>query len=149
MQDFSHIQSLSGHEHRVMAILVVDDTSQPICISGDSGSGICIWTISTSIGKEPLKKWYEHNDWRYSGIHSLAVSATGFLYSGSGDKSIKAWSLQVIFFKYDCMLLVFRCSSFPVDRSFYICILDSENKWNVFYLSKTKFYLRIQIFISY
>ncbi|XP_008783321.3 uncharacterized protein LOC103702608 [Phoenix dactylifera] len=94
LQDFSHIQSLRGHEHRVMAILVVDDTSQPICISGDSGSGIFIWTISTSLGKEPLKKWYEHNDWRYSGIHALAVSATGFLYSGSGDKSIKAWSLQ-------------------------------------------------------
>nr|XP_029118288.1 uncharacterized protein LOC105037214 isoform X1 [Elaeis guineensis] len=94
LQDFSHIQSWSGHEHRVMAIVVVDDTSQPICISGDSGSGIFIWTISTSLGKEPLKKWYEHNDWRYSGIHSLAVSATGFLYSGSGDKSIKAWSLQ-------------------------------------------------------
>lgn len=94
LQDFSHIQSWRGHEHRVMAMLVVDDTSQPLCMSGDSGSGIFIWTIGTSPGKEPLKKWYEHNDWRYSGIHSLAVSGTGFLYSGSGDKSIKAWSLQ-------------------------------------------------------
>ncbi|KAG1328096.1 hypothetical protein COCNU_01G020300 [Cocos nucifera] len=105
-EDFSHIQSWSGHEHRVMAMVVVDGTSQPICISGDSGSGIFIWTISTSLGKEPLKKWYEHNDWRYSGIHSLAVSATGFLYSGSGDKSIKAWSLQVIFLKSDCILVL-------------------------------------------
>ncbi|WOK94579.1 transducin beta-like protein 3 [Canna indica] len=94
LQDFSHIQSLKGHDHRVMAILVLDDTNKPLCISGDSGSGICLWRIDATIDQEPWKKWYEHNDWRYSGIHSLAVSGTGYLYSGSGDKSIKAWSLQ-------------------------------------------------------
>ena len=77
-----------------MAILVVEN-GEPLCISGDSGGGICIWSIGTSLTQEPLKKWYEHNDWRYSGIHALAVSGTGYLYSGSGDKSIKAWSLQV------------------------------------------------------
>ncbi|KAJ0972075.1 hypothetical protein J5N97_020034 [Dioscorea zingiberensis] len=93
LQDFSLVQTLRAHEHRVMAILVVD-AGEPLCISGDSGSGICIWNIEPSIGQEPLKKWYEHNDWRYSGIHALAASGTGYLYSGSGDKSIKAWSLQ-------------------------------------------------------
>ncbi|KAK9271029.1 hypothetical protein L1049_026618 [Liquidambar formosana] len=69
-----------------------------LCISGDSGGGIFIWTISTPFSQEPLKKWYEQKDWRYSGIHALIVSGTGYLYSGSGDRSIKAWSLQ------DCTL---------------------------------------------
>ncbi|RWW36699.1 hypothetical protein BHE74_00058259 [Ensete ventricosum] len=92
--DFSHFQSLKGHEHRVMALLVSDDGNKPFCISGDSGGGIFVWSIGPSLGQEPWKKWYEHNDWRYSGIHCLAVSGTGYLYSGSGDKSIKAWSMQ-------------------------------------------------------
>ncbi|XP_077231656.1 zinc ion binding protein [Tasmannia lanceolata] len=93
LQDFSHVQSLRGHEHRVMAVVVVD-AEKPLCISGDSGGGIFVWEIGASVGKEPLKKWCEHHDWRYSGIHSLAVSGVEYLYSGSGDKSIKAWSLQ-------------------------------------------------------
>ncbi|XP_064993393.1 uncharacterized protein LOC135629639 isoform X3 [Musa acuminata AAA Group] len=96
LQDFSHFQSLKGHEHRVTALLVSDDGNKPFCISGDSGSGIFLWSIGPSLGQEPWKKWYEHNDWRYSGIHCLAVSGTGYLYSGSGDKSIKAWSMQVL-----------------------------------------------------
>lgn len=82
---------LRGHEHRVTAMVVVDET---LCITGDSGSGIFVWRIGASHGQELVKKWNEQNDWRYSGIHSLAVSG-GYLYSGSGDKSIKAWSLQV------------------------------------------------------
>ncbi|CAL5388559.1 unnamed protein product [Camellia sinensis] len=41
-----------------------------------------------------LQKLFEQKDWRYSGIHALAISGTGYLYTGSGDKSIKAWSLQ-------------------------------------------------------
>ncbi|XP_042463165.1 uncharacterized protein LOC122046504 isoform X2 [Zingiber officinale] len=94
LQDFSYIQSLKGHEHRIMAILVLDDTNMPICISGDSGSGIFVWNIGASLDQEPCKKWYEHNDWRYSGIHCLALSSTGYLYTGGGDKSIKVWSLQ-------------------------------------------------------
>ncbi|ONK73137.1 uncharacterized protein A4U43_C04F27630 [Asparagus officinalis] len=92
LQDFSHIKSLKGHEHRVMAMVVVDEP-EPLCISGDNGSGIFLWRIGTSVGEELVQKWYEHNDWRYSGIHSLAISGE-YLYSGSGDKSIKAWSLQ-------------------------------------------------------
>lgn len=92
LQDFSHVRSLKGHEHRVMAMVVMDET-QPLCISGDSGSGIFVWRIDTPLGQELQQKWYEHNDWRYSGIHSMAISE-GYLYSGSGDKSIKAWSLQ-------------------------------------------------------
>ncbi|XP_073000075.1 uncharacterized protein [Typha latifolia] len=94
LQDFSHLQSLRGHEHRVMAILATSYAGQPLCISGDSRSGIFIWSITSPPELDPLKKWYEHNDWRYSGVHSLAVSETGYLYSGSGDRSIKAWSLQ-------------------------------------------------------
>lgn len=93
LQDFSLVQTLKGHEHKIMAMVVIDG-AQPICISGDSLSGIFVWHISTSASQELLKSWYEHNDWRYSGIHSLAVSGRGHLYSGGGDKSIKAWSLK-------------------------------------------------------
>ncbi|KAL5993124.1 hypothetical protein ACLOJK_014046 [Asimina triloba] len=92
LQDFSHVHSLKGHEHKVMAIAIMD-SEKPLCISGDSGCGIFVWDIA-SLGQEPLKKWHEHSDWRYTGIHSLAVSGADYLYSGSGDKSIKAWSLQ-------------------------------------------------------
>ncbi|KAF8411738.1 hypothetical protein HHK36_004296 [Tetracentron sinense] len=93
LQDFAHLQSLRGHEHRVMAVVFVDE-EQPLCISGDSGGGIFVWGIGLSLGQEPLQKWYEQKDWRYTGIHALTVSGTEYLYTGSGDKSIKAWSLR-------------------------------------------------------
>ncbi|MQM03931.1 hypothetical protein Taro_036718 [Colocasia esculenta] len=93
LEDFSLVQTLRGHEHRVMAILVVD-AIKPLCITGDSGGCICAWSIDSSTEKVPLRKWYDHTDWRYSGVHSLAVSGSQYLYSGSGDKTIKAWSLQ-------------------------------------------------------
>ncbi|KAF9616769.1 hypothetical protein IFM89_032322, partial [Coptis chinensis] len=91
LQNFSHVQSFVSHEHRVMSVVFVNAT-EPLCISGDSGSGICVWSIGVVLGQERLKKWYEQKDWRYSGIHALAVSGTEHLYTGSGDKSIKAWS---------------------------------------------------------
>lgn len=77
-----------------MALVFVDE-EQPLCISGDNGGGICIWGISIPFAEEPIKKLYEEKDWRYSGIHALAVSGTGYLYTGGGDKSIKAWSMLV------------------------------------------------------
>ncbi|KAJ4798748.1 Myosin heavy chain kinase A [Rhynchospora pubera] len=94
LQDFSRIQTLRGHEHRIMAIITTDHVSESFCITGDAGSGIFIWKISSPLESEVFKSWYEHNDWRYSGIHSLAFSDSGYLYTGSGDKSIKAWSFQ-------------------------------------------------------
>lgn len=95
MQDFSHVHIFKGHEHKVMAVIYVDD-EQPLCISGDSGGGIFLWRISIPLGQEPLKKWYEQKDWRYSGIHALTTAGNGYLYTGSGDRSIKAWSLLVM-----------------------------------------------------
>lgn len=96
LQDYSHVHSFKGHEQRVMAVAFVD-YGEPLCISGDNGGTICIWRASTPLSQEPLKKLQEQQDWRYSGIHALAVSGSQYLYSGSGDKSIKAWSLQEIF----------------------------------------------------
>ncbi|KAJ4965020.1 hypothetical protein NE237_016869 [Protea cynaroides] len=93
LQDFSHLQSLKGHEHRVMDIVFVD-SNEPLCISADNGGGIFVWSIGISVDQKPLRTWYEPKDWRYSGIHSLAIFETEQLYTGSGDKSIKAWSLQ-------------------------------------------------------
>lgn len=85
-----------------MAVAFVD-YEEPLCISGDNGGAICIWRASTPLSPEPLKKLQEQQDWRYSGIHALAVSRSQYLYTGSGDKSIKAWSLQAIFC---CFLIV-------------------------------------------
>ncbi|XVE55282.1 hypothetical protein DITRI_Ditri03aG0146100 [Diplodiscus trichospermus] len=93
LQDYSHLHTFRGHEHKVMAVVCVDE-EQPLCVSGDSGGGICVWSISVPFREEPLKRWYEEKDWRYSGIHALAVSEYGYLYTGSGDKLIKEWSLQ-------------------------------------------------------
>ncbi|GFS37616.1 preprotein translocase SecA family protein [Actinidia rufa] len=93
LQDFTHVHKFIGHEHKVMAVVYADE-EQPLCISGDSGGGIFIWGISNPFGQAPIKKLYEQKDWRYSGIHALAISGNGYLYTGSGDKSIKAWSLK-------------------------------------------------------
>lgn len=88
-----------------MAVVYVDE-EQPLCISGDSGGGIFVWSTSFPLGQEPIKKWNEPKDWRYSGIHSLAISGK-YLYTGSGDKTIKAWSLLVmnIFSSHDLFQL--------------------------------------------
>ncbi|KAF6170540.1 hypothetical protein GIB67_031948 [Kingdonia uniflora] len=93
LQNFSLVRSLKGHEHRIMAIVFVDGNN-PFCISGDIEGGIFIWGIGLNSGEEPLKKWYEEKDWRYSGVHALAVSGMEYLYTGNGDKSVKAWSLR-------------------------------------------------------
>ncbi|KAA8546443.1 hypothetical protein F0562_002818 [Nyssa sinensis] len=93
LQDFTHVHSFRGHENKVMAVAFVNE-EPPLCISGDSGGGIFIWGISIPFGQEPIKKWCEQNDWRYTGIHALATSGNQYLYTGSGDKSIKAWSLK-------------------------------------------------------
>ncbi|KAJ9166701.1 hypothetical protein P3X46_021411 [Hevea brasiliensis] len=93
LKDFSHLHTFKGHEHKVMAVIYVDE-EQPLCISGDSGGGIFLWSLTIPLRQEPLKKWYEQKDWRYSGIHALATAGNGYLYTGSGDRSIKAWSLQ-------------------------------------------------------
>lgn len=77
-----------------MALVYVDE-EEPLCITGDSGGGIFIWKATSPFGQDPLRKWYEQKDWRFSGIHALIVSRNLFLYTGSGDRSIKAWSLKV------------------------------------------------------
>ncbi|KAL5559676.1 hypothetical protein UlMin_035887 [Ulmus minor] len=92
LQDFSHVHTFKGHEHKVMALAYVV-REQPLCISGDSGGGIFVWSPSVPLRQEPLKKWYEEKDWRYSGIHALCFSDNGLIYTGGGDKLIKAWSL--------------------------------------------------------
>ncbi|CAN6355124.1 unnamed protein product [Urochloa humidicola] len=94
LQDFSHVQCLKGHEHKITAIVAVDNGNHSLCVSGDSGSGIFIWSVDSILKEEPLYKWYEHNDWIYRGVNCLAVSGTGYLYTGSRDKSVKAWSLE-------------------------------------------------------
>ncbi|KAK9757272.1 hypothetical protein RND81_01G153000 [Saponaria officinalis] len=93
LQDFTHVHTFRGHEHRVMAMCFVDQ-EKPLCISADSGGGIFLWEVTQPFGEEPLKKWYEEKDWRYSGIHALVASESGYLYTGSGDRLIKAWLLK-------------------------------------------------------
>ncbi|KAI3761723.1 hypothetical protein L1987_52144 [Smallanthus sonchifolius] len=94
LQDLNHVHTFKGHEHKVMAIVFVEG-EVPLCISGDNGGDIFIWGIKLPLGEKPIKRLNEEKDWRYSGIHALAaVSGSEFFYTGSGDKSVKAWSMH-------------------------------------------------------
>nr|XP_043635180.1 uncharacterized protein LOC122606284 isoform X2 [Erigeron canadensis] len=93
LQGFNHVHTLKGHEHKVMAVVFVD-SKPPLCISADNGGDIFIWGITLPFEEKPFRKLNEEKDWRYSGIHALAVSSSGYFYTGSGDKSIKAWSMH-------------------------------------------------------
>ncbi|CAI8598328.1 unnamed protein product [Vicia faba] len=92
LQDFSHVHTFRGHENKVMALVYVDG-EESLCISGDGGGGIFLWDIAASLRQEPLRKWYEPKDWRFSGIHSMTTFGS-LLYTGSGDRTIKAWSIK-------------------------------------------------------
>ena len=91
MQDSTLVKTLKGHSQMVMAVVINQKSS--LCISGDYGGEICVWKVESG-ETDFLVKWHHHQDWRYSGIASLAISSD-FLYSGSGDRTIKAWSVQV------------------------------------------------------
>ncbi|KAL8237061.1 hypothetical protein R6Q59_018142 [Mikania micrantha] len=94
LQGLNHVHTFKGHEHKVMALVFVE-REVPLCISGDNGGDIFIWSVKLPLEEKPIKRLNEEKDWRYSGIHALeAVSESGFLYTGSGDKSVKAWSLH-------------------------------------------------------
>ncbi|WZY98524.1 hypothetical protein YC2023_070853 [Brassica napus] len=82
-----------GHQDKVTALIYIKGV-ETVCVSGDGGGGIFVWSTSFPLEEQPLRKWYEPKDWRYSGIHALAYSEDGYVYSGSGDNTIKAWSLQ-------------------------------------------------------
>jgi len=94
-QDYRMVQTFKGHEQRITA-LVVHEASQ-LCISGDYGGYIYAWSAaSRENSAAPVASWQEHQDWRYSGVASLAISGDELLYSGSGDRTIKAWSTSVL-----------------------------------------------------
>lgn len=93
LQGFNHVHTFKGHEHKVMAIVFVNK-EPPLCISADNGGDIFIWGVTVPFEEKAIKRLNEGKDWRYSGIHALAVSGSGFFYTGSGDKSIKAWSMH-------------------------------------------------------
>nr|VDD43213.1 unnamed protein product [Brassica oleracea] len=93
LKDFSHVHTFKGHQDKVMALIYING-AESVCVSGDGGGGIFVWSTSFPLEEQPLRKWYEPKDWRYSGIHALAYSEDGYVYSGSGDNTVKAWSLQ-------------------------------------------------------
>lgn len=94
-QDYRMVQTFRGHEQRITA-LAVHEASE-LCISGDYGGYIYAWNVgSRENSATPVAVWQEHQDWRYSGVASLAISGDELLYSGSGDRTIKAWSTSVL-----------------------------------------------------
>ncbi|CAN8292018.1 unnamed protein product [Cochlearia groenlandica] len=93
LKDFSHVHTFKGHQDKVMALIHIEG-AEPVCVSGDGGGGIFVWSTTFPLAEQPLRKWYEPKDWRYTGIHALAYSEHGHVYSGSGDNTIKVWSLQ-------------------------------------------------------
>eukprot|EP00249_Psilotum_nudum_P016673 c25939_g1_i1 orf=289-2865(+) len=84
------LHRLKGHDQKVMALAAGQRSD--LVFSGDYGGEICVWRIGSTT--DCIAKWQEHQDWRFTGVASLTVSGDGFLYSGSGDRTIKAWSLQ-------------------------------------------------------
>lgn len=95
-QDYRMVQAFRGHENRITA-LAVHEASE-LCISGDFRGYLYAWNVaSRDNSANPVAVWQEHQDWRYTGVASLAISSDGFLYSGSGDRTIKAWSTSVRF----------------------------------------------------
>lgn len=105
------LKILEGHHTQVVLALAVDPVSMR-CFSGDSLGHLCAWRLEeeSEEAQTPfLASWQEHTDWRYTGVASLAVSGDGVLYSGSGDKTVKAWSSQVLLkFPYKLMSMFRR-----------------------------------------
>ncbi|KAL2630330.1 hypothetical protein R1flu_015016 [Riccia fluitans] len=87
------LKTLKGHHTQVILALAVDVNSMR-CFSGDQSGLMCVWQLAEDMATPFRASWREHSDWRYTGVASLAVSEDGILYSGSGDRSIKAWSCQ-------------------------------------------------------
>lgn len=93
-QDYSMVQNFKGHENRITALAM--HKASELCISGDYGGYIYAWNVASRDNSARLATWQEHQDWRYSGVASLAISSDELLYSGSGDRTIKAWSTSVL-----------------------------------------------------
>lgn len=70
MQDWTLVHTFKGHESKVTAVIFVDG-KEPKCISADSEGGIFVWCLRIPLQQEPLRKWYEQKDWRYTGVHTL------------------------------------------------------------------------------
>eukprot|EP00850_Spirogloea_muscicola_P016111 SM000128S26244 [mRNA] locus=s128:314028:317231:+ [translate_table: standard] len=87
--------------------------------SGDHARGVHVWSLPPQlladsggpqdVGRAPappppqeLAAWQEHGDWRFLGVLALEAlphvadgcTEAPLLYSGSGDHTVKAWSLQ-------------------------------------------------------
>jgi WD40 repeat protein len=88
------VQTFRGHEQRITAVAVHE--ASELCVSGDYAGHIYAWSIASTRNSAPVATWQEHQDWRYSGVASLAISSDELLYSGSGDRTIKAWSTLVL-----------------------------------------------------
>ncbi|KAI3417659.1 uncharacterized protein J3R85_014340 [Psidium guajava] len=89
LQDFSHIHSFRGHEHKIMAVIYADGEQQ-LCVSADSGSGIFVWEIHSPMMEEPLKKCMDG----HKSVVSALVACDGVLYSGSWDGTVRLWCLS-------------------------------------------------------
>ncbi|GER37718.1 protein translocase subunit SecA [Striga asiatica] len=82
---------MRGHLDCVTSLAVGE---QPLCISGDNEGIICIWKADFPFSESPMKKIFEKKDWRFSGIHAMAVYVSnGVLFSGSWDGTVRLWSL--------------------------------------------------------
>ncbi|XP_024395086.1 uncharacterized protein [Physcomitrium patens] len=90
LSDYKTVQVFEGHEQRITAIAAHEASG--LCFSGDYGGRIHAWNIASIGNSASVTTWLEHQDWRFSGVASLAISNDEFLYSGSGDRTIKAWS---------------------------------------------------------
>eukprot|EP00850_Spirogloea_muscicola_P019037 SM000182S03927 [mRNA] locus=s182:53650:56808:- [translate_table: standard] len=110
------LHTLTGHGGRVTALAALEvptggssgHSRRWLLASGDHARSVHVWSLpplpplADGGGPQELAAWQEHGDWRFLGVLALEAlphvaggcTEAPLLYSGSGDRTVKAWSLQ-------------------------------------------------------
>eukprot|EP00850_Spirogloea_muscicola_P003774 SM000015S01274 [mRNA] locus=s15:895323:898965:- [translate_table: standard] len=110
------LHTLTGHGGRLTALAALEvptngssgHSRRWLLASGDHARGVHVWSLpplpplADGGGPQELAAWQEHDDWRFLGVLALEAlphvaggcTEAPLLYSGSGDHTVKAWSLE-------------------------------------------------------
>ena len=108
-QTGSLLHTLSSHSHRITALLPIppptthpspNASSEPQwLVSADYGCQVSVWDLGgasddADVAPIEVAKWQDHSDWRYFGVLALCGWEGGVVYTGGGDRVVKAWSMR-------------------------------------------------------